>query len=200
MEVKERILNKATEMFFSLGVRSVTMDDIAKELGMSKKTIYNHFPDKDELVYQMMQKEMEKDKCEWDFLYSNHSNQIEIQLEAFKLMKKSFAGMNSTVIFDIKRFHPRAWSLLEAHKQQFIIPSLEQHFNQGIAEGVFRADVNVSLLARYRFGGVMLGFDTTLFPPEQYNIVEIQTTLMDHFIRGLLTEKGYKLYNKIQNK
>jgi TetR/AcrR family transcriptional regulator, cholesterol catabolism regulator len=200
MEVKNRILLKATEMFFTLGIRSVTMDDIAKELGISKKTIYLNYPDKDELVYQMMHLEMHRDKCDWEVLCGQNANQIEIQIEAMKLMKKSISGMNASVIFDIKRYHPRAWTLLESHKKDFVIPTLEQHIQQGILEGLFRPDVNVPLLARFRFGAVMLGFDTTLFPTNQYDIVEIQTTMMDHFIRGLLTEKGYLIYNTIKNK
>ena len=89
MDVKERILQKAEEMFFRYGVKSITMDDIARELGISKKTIYLHFPDKDELVVQVVGREMEKDKCEYEELDNSEANAIEklIQASLDELMK-----------------------------------------------------------------------------------------------------------------
>jgi TetR/AcrR family transcriptional regulator, cholesterol catabolism regulator len=198
MEIKERILYKATEMCFRFGIRSVTMDDIAKELGISKKTIYTHFEDKDEIIYQIMQSEMLKDKCEWNELGKNAKNIIEKMINAQHLMKKSMEGINPSIFLDIKRFHPRAWALFQSHKHQFILKTITDDINKGIEEGLFRKDINVEFMGRYRMEQVELGFDPAVFPTEKYNMIEIQTTLMDHFIRGILTEKGLNQYNTYQ--
>lgn len=198
MEIKERILAKATEMCFKYGIRSVTMDDIAKELGISKKTIYLHFDDKDEIIYQLMQTEMEKDKCEWAELSTASKNLLDKMTMALALMRKTMEGMHSAIIFDIKRYHPRAWALFQSHKNHFILETVTNDINEGIKEGMFRSEINVEFMAKYRLEQVELGFNMDLFPSHKFNIVEIQTTLMDHFIRGILTEKGLKIYNSYQ--
>lgn len=198
MEIKERILNKATEMCFKYGIRSVTMDDIAKELGISKKTIYQNFEDKDEIIFQIMQSEMEKDKCEWADLGKISKNLLDKMTHALKLMRKTMVGMNSAIIFDIKRYHPRAWVLFQNHKNHIIKDSVTRDLNEGIKEGMFRDDINVEFMATYRIQQVEMGFNPDIFPSNKFDLVEIQTTLMDHFIRGILTEKGLKQYNIYQ--
>jgi TetR/AcrR family transcriptional regulator, cholesterol catabolism regulator len=198
MEIKERILIKAAELCFRFGIRSVTMDDIAKELGISKKTIYQHFEDKDEIIFQIMRSEMDKDKCEWADLGKISKNLLEKMTNAISLMRKTMVGMHSTIIFDIKRYHPRAWALFLSHKNHFILETVTSDLNEGIKEGMFRPNINVEFMAKYRLEQVEMGFNTEIFPSDKFNIVEIQTTLMDHFIRGILTEKGLKQYNSYQ--
>jgi TetR/AcrR family transcriptional regulator, cholesterol catabolism regulator len=198
MEIKERILNKATEMCFKYGIRSVTMDDIAKELGISKKTIYQNFEDKDEIIYQVMQTEMEKDKCEWADLTKISKSILDKMRNTLDLMRKTMEGMNPAIMFDIKRYHPRAWSLFLNYKNNFILETVTKDLNEGIKEGIFRSDLNVELMAKYRLEQVEIGFDTEAFPTNKFSMVEVQTTLMDHFIRGILTEKGLKQYNSYQ--
>ena len=116
MEIKERLLNKAKEMCFRFGIRSVTMDDIAKELGISKKTIYQNFEDKDEIVYQMMLQEMQKEECEWKDLAKTSVNILDKMLKAQVLMRKSLSEINPALVFEVKRYHPRAWGIFENHK------------------------------------------------------------------------------------
>jgi AcrR family transcriptional regulator len=198
MEIKERILEKATEMCFRFGVRSVTMDDIAKALGISKKTIYQNFEDKDEVIFKIMETEMSKDKCEWDELGNTSKNTIEKMINAQNLMKKSMEGMNPSIFLDIKRFHTRAWGLFQKHKHEFILKTITDDINTGIAEGLFRENIKVDFMGRYRLEQVEMGFDPDIFPTEKYSMAEIQTTLMDHFIRGILTEKGLNQYNTYQ--
>jgi TetR/AcrR family transcriptional regulator, cholesterol catabolism regulator len=200
MEVKERILIKASEMFFKVGIRSITMDDIAKELGISKKTIYINFPDKDSLVFQIMANELEKDRCDWININHQQCNQLEKLLLTLDHMKKTLSEFKASTLFEIKRYFPKAWQLFETHKINFIIPCIEDELIKGIDEGLYRHNMNVKLLARYRYGSIMLGFDTTLFDPAEYNILELQETMMDHFIRAILTDKGLEIYNTLKNK
>ena len=196
--MKERILAAATAMCFKYGIRSVTMDDLAKELGISKKTIYQHFEDKDEVIHQLMKAEMQKDKCDWEELDKISKNVLDKMVKTLDLLRKSLKGMNPVLIFDIKRYHPRAWALFQSHKHNYILDKITKEINQGIEEGLFRADLNVELMARYRLEQVDLGFNPEVFPSEKFELSEVQTTLMDHFIRGILTEKGLKQYNYYQ--
>ncbi|MDH4459840.1 MAG: helix-turn-helix domain containing protein [Flectobacillus sp.] len=199
MEVKERIIRKATEMFFRYGVKSVTMDDISRELGISKKTLYLHFADKDELVYQMFSCEMENDECQWNDLQVAYPNVIERLLKENELMRDSFKDMNPSLLHDIKRFHPRTWASFEQHKKGFLLEQAKLTLQEGIKEEYFRADIEIDILAVLRIEQIELGFSTHLFPANT-SILDIQLIFMDHFIRGILTKKGLEIYEHFKNK
>lgn len=196
MEIKERIIAKAREQFFRYGVKSVTMDDIARELGISKKTIYQHFEDKDAIVYQLMVGEMAQDKCEWDALEKSSSNVIEKIVKSMDIISKVFAEINPSTFFDIKKYHPKTWQLFQEHKQNFIMESIRKELLQGIEQGFFRTDTKVEILARMRMEQIEMGFDPQLFPTSKFNLIEVELTMLDHFIRGILTSKGLEMYEE----
>ncbi len=198
MEIKERIIAKAREQFFRYGIKSVTMDDIASELGISKKTIYQHFEDKDELVYQLMLSEIATDECQWDELNKGASNVVEKTMKSMDLCKDSFTEINPSAFFDIKKYHPRTWKLFQEHKEKFVLEMIKKDLVEGIDQGFFRADIKVDILARMRLEQVEMGFDPQIFPPNKFKIVDIQLTLLDHFMRGMLTEEGLEIYQQYQ--
>lgn len=200
MEIKERIIKKSKELFFRYGVKSVTMDDIANELGISKKTIYLHFEDKDDIVYQLFLGEMVEDKCEWDDLYNTSSNVIERMVKSMELIKQAFSEVNPTTLFDIKKYHPRAWNIFQEHKQRFILENLKKDLVEGIEQGYFRAEIKIDILAKMRLEQIEMGFDPHIFSITQHTLVEVQLELLDHFIRGVLTNKGTQIYNEYQPK
>ncbi|MEA5429644.1 MULTISPECIES: TetR/AcrR family transcriptional regulator [Arcicella] len=200
MEIKERIIKKSKELFFRYGVKSVTMDDIANELGISKKTIYLHFEDKDDIVYQLFLGEMKEDKCEWDDLYNNTSNVIERMVKSMELMKQAFSEVNPTTLFDIKKYHPRSWNIFQEHKQRFIFENLKKDLVEGIEQGYFRPEIKIDILAKMRLEQIEMGFDPHIFSITQHTLVEVQLELLDHFIRGVLTNKGTQIYNEYQPK
>lgn len=194
MDISNRILLTAAELFTRYGVKSVTMDDVATALGISKKTIYQHFADKDEIVYQVVKLEMEKDQCEHLELDKVSENTIDKIMRSANMMRVQFASMNPSLIFDVKKYHPRAWQIFQEHKQKFLIESIRQDFIRGIKEGVFRADLNIEVLCRLRMEEIEMGFDYQLFPPDKFNLLDVQLVFLDHFIRGILSEHGVVIY------
>ena len=199
MEIKERIIAKAREQFFRYGVKSVTMDDIAGELGISKKTIYQHFEDKDAIVHQLMMAEMANDKCEWNDLDGSSNNVIEKIVKSMDIIRKAFAEINPSAFFDIKKYHPKTWQLFQDHKQNFVMDSIRKELLQGIEEGFFRADIKVEILVRMRLEQIEIGFDPHLFPPNKFSLIEVELTLLDHYIRGILTSKGLEVYQEFMH-
>ncbi len=199
MEIKARIITKAREQFFRYGVKSVTMDDIARELGISKKTIYQHFEDKDAIVHQLMMAEMANDKCEWDQLDISSDNVIEKIVKSMDIIKQVFAEINPSTFFDIKKYHPKTWQLFQEHKQNFIMESIRKELLQGIEQGVFRAEIKVEILVRMRMEQIEIGFDPQLFPPSKFSLIEVELTMLDHYIRGILTPKGLNVYQEFMH-
>jgi len=200
MEIKERIIAEAREQFFRYGVKSVTMDDIARELGMSKKTIYQHFEDKDAIVYQLMMGEMAQDKCEWEALNKSSTNVIEKIVKSMDIIKHAFTEINPCTFFDIKKYHPKTWKIFEEHKQNFILTSIHQELAEGIEQGYFRTDIKVEILAIMRMEQIEMGFDPQLFPPNKFSLIDVELTMLDHYIRGILTSKGLEVYQEYMQK
>ncbi|MEY4541837.1 MAG: hypothetical protein RLZZ306_3594 [Bacteroidota bacterium] len=200
MEIKERIIAKAREQFFRYGVKSVTMDDIARELGISKKTIYQHFEDKDAIVHQLMMAEMANDKCEWDELDASSNNVIEKIVKSMDIISQAFAEINPSTFFDIKKYHPKTWQLFQEHKQNFIMESIRKELLQGIVQGFFRSEIKVEILVRMRMEQIEIGFDPQLFPPNKFSLIEVELTMLDHYIRGILTPKGLEIYQEFMLK
>jgi AcrR family transcriptional regulator len=198
LEIKERIIVKAREQFFRYGIKSITMDDIASELGISKKTIYQHFEDKDELVYQMMLIEIANDECEWECLNKASANVIEKMVKSMELCKHSFTEINPSTFFDIKKYHPRTWNLFQEHKQNFILGLIQKDLIEGVSQGLFRPDIKVEILARMQMEQIEISFDPQIFPSNKFKVIDVQITMFDHFIRGLLTEQGLKVYQQYQ--
>jgi AcrR family transcriptional regulator len=197
--MKSRILEKGTQLFFRYGVKSVTMDAIAAELGISKKTIYQHFPDKDSMVLEVVQSFIEQDSLKWDELDRMYSNVIEKMFKSFEMVKDMITQMNPRLLFEIQKYFPNAYQLFKEHGEKCIHTNLIADFKKGAQFGYFRKDIDFELLARLRMAEVNLAFDPDFYPTNKLSLYDTQLTLMDIFMRGILTEKGLTLYNSYQN-
>lgn len=196
MEQKERILKGASELFFRHGIKSITMDDIAKHLGMSKKTIYLSFADKDEVIHSLMQVKLKEDEREFREVSERSANFVE---EVFGHMKKIGAIIgtaNPNLFYDLQKFHPESWKLFREFKENCICRMVEESLEKGKKQGLIRPDVQVRIMARLRMEEVEMGFNAELFPPDKFKIVDVQLALIEHFLYGICTLKGHKLINK----
>ena len=197
--MKEKIIAKASELFLKLGFKSVTMDDIATELGISKKTIYQHFPDKDSLVFEVVKSFIDQDHEKWNELDRLYSNVIEKMFKSFEMVKDMLAQMNPRLLFEIQKYFPTAFQLFKNHGENYIHGNLIADFKKGAQFGYFRNDIDFELLARLRMAEVDLAFNPDFYPNNKLSLYETQLTLMDIFMRGILTEKGLTLYTSYQN-
>ncbi len=195
-EVKDKILTGAEALFMKYGIRSVSMDDIARQLSVSKKTLYQHFADKDELVTMMSQMHMKRDVKEYEELAAASENSIDELNKISLQIKCDMEDMNPSLLYDLQKFHPKAWALWLDHKNDFIKSSIVRNLKQGISEGYFRAEINPEVIGISRLILIEAAFDGNLFPKEKFNLVDLQSQFFDHFVYGLCTDKGRKLYEK----
>ncbi|MFM9839563.1 MAG: TetR/AcrR family transcriptional regulator [Cyclobacteriaceae bacterium] len=195
-ETKDKILTGAEGLFMKYGIRSVSMDDIARQLSVSKKTLYQHFADKDELVTMMSQQHMRRDVKEYEELTNASENSIDELNKISLQIKCDMEDMNPSLLYDLQKFHPKAWALWLDHKNDFIKSSIVRNLKQGISEGYFRAEINPEMMGISRLILIEAAFDGNLFPKDKFNLVNIQSQFFDHFVYGLCTDKGRKLYEK----
>lgn len=194
--MKEKILEEAERLFWKYGVRSITMDDIARRLAISKKTIYQHFTDKEDILVQVTLFRLSRDKALMDCANVAAETPIHEMLAMLDEMRKNVDKMNPTLMMDIKRYFPKAWNLYLKFKEDFIMKAMTDNIRRGINDGYFRADVNPEILARMRVEQVEMAFEMTVFSDKAYDMMDIQQELTHHFVRGLLTEKGFDIYNQ----
>ncbi len=199
MEAKERILLKAHELFNRYGIRSVSMDDIATQLGMSKKTIYQYCTDKDELVTAVFTEVMEHNRGQCTLNSTTAENAVHEVFKAFDMVQDMFANMNPSVLFDMEKYHPVCYKKYTDFKNGFLFQMIRKNIERGINEELYRADIDVDILARYRIHSIMLGFNTDVFPNNRTNVVHIEFQLLEHFLYGLATAKGEKLIQKYKS-
>ncbi len=196
MKTKDRILKSAEDLFFKYGIKSITMDDIAKDLGISKKTIYQFYSDKNEVVEKLLTERLKKNECEFQLIEKESANVIEEVFGMMKNLENMFAQMNPNLFYDLQKYHPNAWKLFKQFKEECIERMVEDSVKRGIKQGLVRSDINTKIIARLRMEEVEMGFNPQAFPPDKYKIVDVQLALLDHFLHGICTLKGHKLINK----
>ena len=199
MDVKERILLKSHELFNRYGIRSVSMDDIAAQLGMSKKTLYQYYTDKDELVTAIFSEVMERNRVECSLNRDKAENAIHEVFMAFDMVQEMFANMNVSVLYDMEKYHPACYKKYLEYKNGFMYQMIRTNIERGIKEEVYRNEIDVDIMTRYRIYSIMLSFNTEVFPNNRNNVVYIEQNLLEHFLYGLSTMKGQKLIQKYKN-
>jgi AcrR family transcriptional regulator len=195
----ERIVEGSEELFLTAGIKSVTMDDIAKHLGMSKKTIYQFFKDKNELVIALVKKKLKEDEAQMSEIISKSGNVIEEMINMMKCSEDILSRINPIVIHDLQKYHPEAWKQFQDFKAGVLVSTLEQLLSKGVKQGYIRPDIDVKILAKMRVYQVELGFNQHIFPVAEFNIWKVQQQMMEHFNYGICTLKGYKLLNQYKN-
>ena len=195
-DIKEKILKGAEELFTKYGVRSISMDDIARHLSVSKKTLYQHFADKEDIVTITCKAHLERHAEEFEEIKNTAKNAIDELAKLSVCLKRNMQDMNPSLLFDLQKYHPKAWTEWLNHKNKFIRSSVERNIRQGIEEGYFRPEINPDVLSAVRLELVQLAFNEEIFPREKFRLPEVQMQIFDHFVYGLVTDKGRKLYQK----
>jgi len=194
--MEEKIIKEIGEMFMTYGVRSVSMDDIARHLGISKKTLYQHFKDKNELVEKVTESVIEERQSEYEEVTKQSVNAIEELFLMSKCMRTHVANLNPSLIFDLKKYHSNAWDIFFNFEHITVFESVRDNLKRGKEEGFFRDEISIKVLAKLRVEQVHMSFDPHAFPKEEFDFTEVHMQMFDHYIYGLLTAKGHKLYEK----
>jgi AcrR family transcriptional regulator len=195
----ERIVQGGEELFLKAGIRNVTMDDIARHLGMSKKTIYQVFKDKDELVMALVRKKLNEDEEQMNVILKSSKNVIEEMINMMKCSEEIFARINPIVVHDLQKYHPEAWKQFQTFKSAVVVQKMEELLTKGIAQGYVRPEINIKIIARMHVNMIEMGFNNSIFPQTEFNIWKVQTQILEHFTYGICTIKGIKLLNEFKN-
>lgn len=196
VEKKEQIIIQAFELFMKYGIKSMTMDDIAKNMSMSKKTLYQYFANKDELVNAVMEKNLETDQCQVKSLLSAKNNAIDDLMQIATTINETLKRIHPSIHYDLEKYHPTAWKKFGDHKRNFIYESIKHNITKGINEGLYREDINPEIISMLYVSKADVIFDPIVFPPDRFSFNRVYLEMLKQHIRGIATTKGLKYLDK----
>lgn len=191
--MQERILNKARELMFQTGVKHVTMDDLATQLGISKKTIYQYYKDKDALVSSVVENELANHALICNQSMQAADNAVHEIFLLMTVIQEMFNRMNPLALFEIEKYYPMAFEKIKNHKDDFIFSMISKNLEKGIAEGLYRKDVDVTILSKYRLETSLIPFNIHVFHPSKFDMLKVNLQIIEHFVYGVATLEGHKL-------
>jgi len=197
LDVKEYIIAESDKLFCQYGFKSVTMDDIAKQLGMSKKTIYSHFSDKNEIVNIVIEIKLNSQKCLIRDTIECAENAVHEVFFAVTNMKEQLSNMNPTLFYDLQKYHPKAWIYFKDFREKHLFTTIHENLIRGINEGYYRDDIKTDILTQMRLEQIDLIFSNSSgYTNGKYGLAQVMAELTEHFLYGICTLKGHKLINK----
>ena len=191
METMENeIIGKAHEMFQRYGLRPVTMDDIAKELSVSKKTLYKYFANKEELVERAVERVMDKVSARMVELLKAEGNAIDMLFAMDEVVCANIEAHDHSMQFQLERYYPELYAKLEGRKREMVLKMMHANIEQGKREGLFRAELNNDVVAflYYSRARLMTESDTAEF--EQMSMPELMREILIYHVRGVANAKG----------
>ncbi|WP_299258335.1 TetR/AcrR family transcriptional regulator [uncultured Aquimarina sp.] len=195
--MKEKIIEKANDMFLNFGFKSVTMDDLASEMGISKKTIYAHFQNKTKLV-----------EATTDHLFCTISGGIDSILEENKEPIEELYAIKAFVMYHLKddktspqyqlqKYYPKIHNNLKIKQFETMQECVIENLERGIKKGVFRENINIEIISRLYFMGMIGIKDQEMFPIQNFPVSKLMADYLEYHVRGIATEKGLEILNKL---
>ncbi len=200
MEYRQRIIEEASYLFRTYGIKSVTMDLLAAQMGISKRTIYEVFKDKDELLEGVLKWMTVRQREVMEKTMRESENVIEAIFKMMNMMMEHFKNMSPAFQMDIRRFHQDIAEKLENLDQLPYIKNNEIMINKGIEEGVFRKDLDVKIINKCMLEVLKMSNDKEIFPPDAFGSKEVVRNVYLNYLRGLCTQKGLDLIDHYEKK
>ncbi len=193
MEELEKILEAAELLFRKYGIRSVTMSDIASQLGMSKKTLYQYIENKNELVEKILKKYIENEKLMCNQAADTADDALQEMFSISIQVQRNIENMNPSLLFDLRKYHFEVWQLFEQHRKDFILSIMKNNLKRGIEEAIYRKDMDIEIISRIHIGTINIFSDDELLPPDQFPRPTVHKQFVLYHLYGIVSEKGRQL-------
>jgi len=194
--MENRILFKARDLMLRNGVKHVTMDDIANQLGMSKKTIYQFYKDKDALVMAVVNFELEEQSSKCQRTQDTADNAVHEMFMLLEDIQQMFKNMNPMTMNEIAKYYPEAFARIQNHKDEFMHQIIKTNLIKGIEQGVYRKEIDPEILSIYRLETSFVPFNPQLYPFSKFDIGKVTLQIIENFIYGVMSLKGIELMEK----
>lgn len=196
MEAKERIQEKANELFKRYGIKSITMDEIASQLGISKKTIYQYYTDKEDLVDSVMDQKIKESQADCLSSIDEAENAVHEEFLVQDKFLEHIRELNPVALFDMEKFHPATFQKFSQHRNNFMRDMVEKNLRKGMTEGLYRQDLRPDILSKFRVDSIYLSLSSDFFKEASFGLAELQQELFLHYVFGIASPDGNKLIHR----
>ncbi|MCB0617139.1 MAG: TetR/AcrR family transcriptional regulator [Saprospiraceae bacterium] len=184
------ILKRTESLFMRYGIKSITMDDIAKELGISKKTLYQFVENKADLIKKIVYQHIQEEKKEIESIRSHANNAVEEVLALAKYVVQALRQMAPTTVYDLQKYYHDSWKLLESLHQQHVYSVIRENLETGIRQGLYRPDIDPDIVAKLYVGKTFLLVNEEVFPLRDYTRERLLHEFFLYHLHGICSPKG----------
>jgi AcrR family transcriptional regulator len=175
------------------------MDDVASELGISKKTLYQWFDSKDDLVFKVLDHHISREKSMCLKRAAEAKNAIDEILVLVEANSQELANMRTNIVNDLQKYHPSAWEMIQKFQYDFVFRIIRDNLDRGRKEGLYREDFDIDIIAKLHLAGAFSLFDSQWFPDKEFSRVELFRQYIMHFLFGIVSPKGAHYLKKKLN-
>jgi AcrR family transcriptional regulator len=195
----QNILEKVIALYRKYGIKTITMDDVARELGISKKTLYQYVEDKNELVNKSVMFDVEKHFCLINCIKEKKLNAIDELLEINRYLSVMLKDYNPSWDYDLKKYYAETYTKLFSMRREQMLKSVTDNIKRGIEEGFYRDDINADIIAKLHLLRIENLNNNDIFSPEDFASAKVFNELFKYHIRGIANDKGIKyIENKLK--
>ena len=199
--MREKILEKSNELFLNLGFKSVTMDEIASALGVSKKTIYKYYKNKTELVNGVTLSMFNTICSGIDGICELNLNPIDELFSIKKLIMDNLKDEKSSPQYQLQKYYPKIYASLKQKQYHIMQNCVVNNLKKGIESDLYRKNIDLEFISRIYFNGMISIKDKDLFPLKNYSMNSLMTYYLEYHLRGICTIKGIQqLENQLKQK
>ncbi|OJW82909.1 MAG: hypothetical protein BGO69_02410 [Bacteroidetes bacterium 46-16] len=200
MDILNKILGASVELFGQYGFKTITMDDIARRAGISKKTLYQHFANKDEVVKEsvLWHKSQMFGQCQ--LLMDEAETAVEAMVKIMTIIDENLCRINPIALLELQRYYPEGYAEFRDGLLKQDVESVKENLLKGIAEGYYREEMDVDILAKFHIEKSLILLQPNMMVNDRNDIRQVNREIMELFLYGIMTPKGEKLYQKYKEK
>jgi len=172
------------------------MDDVAKELCISKKTLYEHFTDKVDLVRKVILNELKESGEKFEKIENQNLNSIEELFEVNRILNEVIKNFNPAIDYDLRKYYPELYKEINENKREFMYNSIKDNMEKGKKEGLYRADLNVKIIAKLHIARIESKIDSDFFSLYEFTSTEVFNEVFIYHLRGICSEKGIRFFEE----
>ncbi|MDG1824122.1 MAG: TetR/AcrR family transcriptional regulator [Flavobacteriaceae bacterium] len=193
IDLEKSIVITSTELFLTLGFKSVTMDDIAEEMKISKKTIYTFFANKEALVQSVVFSMYSYITTNLTKIREKTNNPISELYEVKMFIMHQLKGEKASPQHQLRKYYPNIHNELQKKQFDFMTKSVKKSLTKGVEMKLFRPSIDIDFISRMYFNGMVGIKNVDMFPIEKYSPEQLMENYLDYHLRAIVTEDGMKL-------
>lgn len=194
------LLERVTEVYVREGMKKITMDDMAKKLNVSKKTLYKYVKNRKELIFKSTCFHVQRDRSKIIEIQQKDLNPILEHHELAKFFLETISQINPVLHYDLQNYFTESWDFLNEYFNGFVFESIFKNLKRGQEEGIYHNNFNAETIAKFFTRRIDMVFDGELFPSAKFNFKEIYLEFLIYHLNSITSEKGKDILNQLDFK